>query len=159
RMKRALKKKPHRYNRLDRQLATLPNEGLSPKMELFVSHYVSNGWNGTRAVMAAGYQVKNARSAGVIASHLLATPKLQDAIRSMLKRHHLSREQVLARLSEIANINITDFLGKNGEIDWKKMKEKGYLVKGRTLDTFTTEAGTSTKCKLELHDSQKALET
>ena len=50
---------------------------MTPKQQLFVSEYLTNGLNATKAAKSAGYSSKNA---DVCASQLLVNPKVADAI-------------------------------------------------------------------------------
>ena len=51
--------------------------GLTAKQKAFVREYASNGYNGTKAAIAAGYSEKTAE---VKACQLLAIPEVQQAI-------------------------------------------------------------------------------
>lgn len=135
-------------------------DGLSPRMRLFIDHYVSNGWNGTQAAIAAGYTPGNGnKSATVTASKLLIHPNVKRALARAMESTHLTKEKVLSRIAEIANANIADFTDAQGVVEWDKVRAKGYLVKKRKVRTQTTEDGeTVTDCELELHDSMRALD-
>lgn len=81
---------------------------LTTKQELFVSAYCSNGYNGTKAAIEAGYSVE---SAGAISSENLQKPDIIDAIDrfklSVAKRHGITVDGLLKELEEARTIALT----------------------------------------------------
>ncbi|MEO5802867.1 MAG: terminase small subunit, partial [Verrucomicrobiota bacterium] len=84
---------------------------LNPKQQAFIAAYISNGWNGTQAAISAGY-----KHPSVVASQLLRKLKVRNEIDAALRNHQLCASQVLARLSEMANASIGDFMDNNGDV-------------------------------------------
>lgn len=70
---------------------------LSKKQQDFIDAYLSNGWNATRAAIAAGYSEKTARFIG---SENLTKPNIQAEIKRRLEDKAMGSEEVLARLAE-----------------------------------------------------------
>lgn len=131
-------------------------EDLSIKQQAFVIEYLSNGWNGTQAAISAGYG-KNKASSSAAAGTLLDNPKVYAAIQSELRKKCLTKDQVLARLSELAQGNVADFLQRRPDgticdsVDLEAFKRKGHFVRKYKA------AGEKTPEEIELHDSLAAL--
>lgn len=142
---------------------------LTPKQRKFIEGYLTC-WNSSKAAREAGY-----KHASHVASGLLKTPIIREAIEKRLKESAMSSNEVMARLAEQARLNASMFfkfewvpvvdgkgkpvLDENGDqvkeylnigIDWKVFEEYGYLVK---------RLGYTSRGKpfLEFHDSQAAL--
>lgn len=81
---------------------------LTTKQELFVSAYCSNGYNGTKAAIEAGYSIE---SAGAISSENLQKPDIIDAIDrfklSVAKRHGITVSGLLKELEEARTIALS----------------------------------------------------
>jgi len=81
---------------------------LTTKQELFVSAYCSNGYNGTKAAIEAGYSVE---SAGAISSENLQKPDIIDAIDryklSIARRHGITVSGLLKELEEARTIALS----------------------------------------------------
>ena len=128
---------------------------LSYKQRVFVEAYLE-GWNATRAAAAAGYV--NPKQQG---SRLLTYVDIQAEIDKRLSEMAMSANEVLARLSEQAEVNIGEFVKKeiliddDGHedyvirLDWDMVKDKGHLIKKITHNNFGPI--------IELHDGQAAL--
>lgn len=121
---------------------------LTPMQSAFITHYIANGWNGTAAARSAGYGGSD-KVLGVQAVRVLRDSRVQAALSKRLRELHLSAEQVLQRLSEMAQGNVTNFLDEEGKINWANVRRKGYLVKRVHHGKGGTE--------LELYDAQAAL--
>ena len=80
------KQEKGRQNRADK---------LSAKQVAFTQEYAKTK-NGTRAVIASGYNVKSAGVAGAIASENLAKPKIREAIAELLRENDIELAKVLA---------------------------------------------------------------
>ena len=80
---------------------------LTPKQEAFVTAYLQNGFNGTRAAITAGYSED---SAGSIASENLTKPNVATAIKDRLNSEGITPERIQIALGEIAfGADIADF--------------------------------------------------
>lgn len=81
-------------------------KGLTPKQALFIKAYVSNGHNGARAAITAGYSKKTAKE---MACENLTKPHIvQEKDRLMSKLADsvgLSAEYVLKKLKDITQLN------------------------------------------------------
>lgn len=124
-------------------------EGLSEKHQAFVNAYLSNGFNGTRAAIEAGYSEKTARQQ---AARLLTYANIAAAVKQGLTEHAMPSFEVLARLADQARSTMEDFLDESGDIDLKKAREQGrlHLIKTRAI----TKEGE----RIELYSAQSALE-
>lgn len=118
---------------------------------LFAIEYVKD-FNGTRAAQRAKYEGDDDTLA-VTASRLLRYAKVQNKIRDLLASTTMEAQEALWRLAQMARLDISEFIrGKNGsfEINWSNVNKFGYLIKSISHTKYGP--------KIELHDSQKALE-
>lgn len=118
---------------------------------LFAIEYVKD-FNGLRAAQRAGYSGTD-ESLMSMASRLLRLVKVQNKIRDLLAANAMAAEEALWRLAQMARLDISQFIkAKNGgfEINWSSVNKYGFLIKSITQTRYGP--------KLELHDSQKALE-
>lgn len=131
---------------------------LTRRQQLFIEFYLQY-WDAQKAALAAGYSKTTAKAKSY---KLVQNFIIREAIDRRIKEAQLTSDEVLARLSQQATANIADFLdlleavdpltGKDIQltlIDWKEVKNKGYLIKKveSTRDGF----------KIELYDGQNAL--
>lgn len=120
----------------------------------FVYQYITC-WNGTKAAIAAGYSEKTARFQ---ASRLLTNVNIKAAIDEALEQSAMSAREVLARLSQEAAGDISDFLDESGNVvltDRPTQLIKRFTQKKttRTADDFEVEYTTTI---IELYDAQAA---
>lgn len=118
---------------------------LSYKRRAFVEAYLQT-WNATKAADQANYA-----HPGRQGHRLLKNVEIQQAIQERIAEIAMSADEVLARLSQQASVDISDFLNEHGGINWQAVKEQGYLIK-----SIIHEKGKQSR--LVLHDSQRALE-
>lgn len=78
---------------------------LSPRRRKFAAEYVRNGFNGTKAVFAAGYNM-GYNAASVEAHRLLRNPNVQAIVKKALEKAQMSAEDVLDELSEVARAEV-----------------------------------------------------
>jgi len=121
---------------------------LTSKQRLWVEAYLET-WNGTEAAKRAGYK-GNYDTLKAVGSENLAKPYLAAEIDRRLSKAAMRADEVLARLTEQATVNFADFFDEYGRPDWAEIKARGHLVK----KVYPTREG----WRLELHDSQRALE-
>ncbi len=131
-----------------------PSSDLTPKQRLFVTAYLANGFNATKAAKEAGYSEKTAYSIG---AENLTKPVIAAAIKKGLSDHAMGAEEVLARLADHARGDMGDFLAiraGNAFFDLEKAEKVGklHLIKRYA---FSRKTG----MELELHDPQSALNT
>jgi hypothetical protein len=124
---------------------------LTFRQRLFVSYYLgeSNG-NATDAARRAGYADPNSQG-----PRLSVNVSIRAAIDAKLEGPALAADEVLARLSEVASVDMDDFVritARGGTLDLKRARERGktHLIKSLR----PTKYGLA----IELHDSQAALE-
>jgi len=68
---------------------------LSAKQVAFAQEYAKTK-NGTRSIMASGYNVKSAAVASAMANENLAKPKIREAIAELLRENDIELANVLA---------------------------------------------------------------
>lgn len=80
----------------------LVEQGLTGKQAMFCIHYVSNGFNATRAAESAGY-AGDANLLGVVGHENLRNPKVRKVVNGLMAGLAMSREEVVARLAAMAD--------------------------------------------------------
>jgi hypothetical protein len=125
--------------------------GLTFRQRLFVFHYLGTAdGNGSEAARMAGFA-----EPGAAASRLLKNVNIRAAIDAKLSQAAMSADEVLARLSEMASVDMTDFVTitkKQAWVDLDKARRLGKTHMVRAIKP--TKFGLS----IVLHDSQAALE-
>jgi len=127
------------------------SESVKYRRQRFIEAYLQS-WNATDAARQVGYSHPEVQG-----SRLLDNDKVQAEIKRRLEEVAMSADEVLARLSEQARVDLSEFLILEEEkgvitlegINWGAVQEKGHLIKSITP--------TANGLKLELHDGQTAL--
>lgn len=125
--------------------------GLTVKQKLFVDEYFNTNFNGTKAAINSGYSEKTAYA---IASENLRKPEIIQEVDKRLKERQLSADMVLARLSEMALSNISDFAHVETQSDLAKL-QNGYLIKKFKKRYYRKDD--YEEVELELYDAQSPL--
>jgi phage terminase small subunit len=101
--------------------------GLTLKQKLFAEAYVTNGGNGVRAAMVAGYNSTNYNVMASIASENLRKPEVRAYIDHLTRDLSMGASEVLYRLTEIAHGDMREFIGKS----YRELKahNQGHLIK------------------------------
>lgn len=150
---------------------------LSIKQRIFVETYLTNGFNATKAAIAAGYSERTARQIGY---ENLTKPDIRSAIEMYLAEITLSREEILVRVADLARADFADFLTikevpdlakllsrpepKEGEerppVPMETVAELDLLKAVEAGKTYAIEAVEHGKygLKIKIHDKLKALE-
>lgn len=76
--------------------------------------------------------------------------EVKDYIKKRMEEKVMSADEVLIRLADMARADISDFMDESGILDFRKVFEKGYLIK----KVLHQKGRQST---IELHDSMTAL--
>ena len=132
---------------------------LTKKQEIFVNEYLQC-FNGAEAARRAGYSEKNARDT---ASDLLANPDISRHIQSRLNEVHMSADEALKLLSDIARGDIGHFVNDYGGVDILKARENGLtkLIKKVKTKTITINGKDQDKEvieeEIELYPADSAL--
>ena len=125
---------------------------LTSKQQAFIAAYLQS-WNATHAAIQAGYSTKTARQQ---ASRLLSNVNVAEEIEQKLAQLKMSGNEALARLSDIARGDLSDFVEVHGGvpvIDFEKAKQADKL---HLLKKITYGKGT---ISFEMYDKQAALNT
>jgi phage terminase small subunit len=80
---------------------------LTGKQKAFIDHYLANGFNATKAALAAGYSEKTAYSIG---QQNLKKVEITEAIKQAFADRAMPGNEVLVRLAEHARGTMEDFL-------------------------------------------------
>jgi phage terminase small subunit len=134
--------------------AALP-PGVTPKQALFIDAYLTNGFNQTQAAITAGYAKV---SAHVEAHKVIRKPAVRAEIDRRMRDYRISADEIMGRLSAIARANIEDLIDDNGNLDFKRARQRGALAAIRSITQTVNKAG-DVKTRIELHNAQEALKT
>lgn len=128
-----------------------PGDGLTDRQRAYVAAYLSNGFNATRAAMAAGHKCNSYSAFGVQGGASLKNPKVRAAINAYFRQAGTSADEVVARLVEQATANPVEFFDKRWRVKRDAMERKGHLVRKFKPPSRGKPA------EIELHDGQAAL--
>ncbi len=125
---------------------------ISNRYRKFAPEYVSNGFNGAKAVYDLGF-TKNKRSATVIATRLLANVSCRALIEQHIMSAKISADEVLEELSSMARAPIEPY----------KVSEAGKLkaleLSGKALKLFVDKIeSTSTVTTLDPVSIQRSID-
>jgi len=131
---------------------TLRN-GLTNKQQAFIEHYLQC-WNATEAARQAGYR-GNDNTLASVGSENLRKPNIRRHIQDRLNAAAMTADEVLARLSEQARSDISEYINDFGYLDFDRLKADGkaHLIKKYDI----TNVGGKLKIKFEVYDAQAAL--
>lgn len=98
------------------------------KQKVFVEEYLID-FNATQAAIRAGYSERTARSIG---SENLTKPDIKEEIEARIAERVMSADEALAELSDIAHLDVADFLEfkpgiEEPYLDLRGAKEAGLL--------------------------------
>lgn len=145
-----------RQNKGDDEAESGPN--LTDKQRLFVEYYIQC-LNATEAARLAGYQGDDVTLAS-IGYENLRKPQIRAAIDQRLKEYHLSADEVLSGLSDIARSSIADFVNPSGYIDLIEADKRGKLHMARKIKRTVRrdkDGGETETIEIELYDKKDAL--
>ncbi len=139
---------------------------LTDRAEAFASYYVGEArFNGTKAAILAGYK---ATSAPQMACLLLSDERVIKLVRESFAKLHLSSEEILARVADIARGSILQLAEERGGelvIDLRSIEKSGYghLVKRIKIKTrrdpgAKKRAARVTEIDIELYSALDALQ-
>jgi phage terminase small subunit len=137
---------------------------LSKKQEVFISEYLKC-FNGSEAARRAGYSAKSARQT---ASDLLATPYISEQIKTRLAEVHMSADEALKLLADIARGDIGEYIDDRLMIDLSAAREKGATkiikkIRQRTITKIgkgeKDDDTEITDTEIELYSAKDAIDT
>jgi phage terminase small subunit len=131
-----------------------PMKPLNKAQQVFVSEYLKS-FNGTEAYSRA-YPKSSKDAARANAARLIATDSIKAEITSRLAEHHMSADEALQRLADMARGDVTEFITPMGAFDIEAMKAagKGHLIKKIKQKTVTKIGKTDKDEDTEVHDTE-----
>lgn len=125
--------------------------------EVFITEYLKC-FNGTEAYSRA-YPKANRDSARANAAELLAKPSIKAEVERRLAEIHMTADEALRLMSDIARGDITDFLSPLGGLDTEKILKsgKGRLIKKIKQRTITKIGKGDKDDDVEIHDTELEL--
>ena len=108
---------------------------LTPKQRLFVDYYLQS-FNASDAARRAGYSPKTAYAIG---SENLRKPDIQEVIESRLAEVHMSAEEALKLMADIARGDVGELINDFGGVDISQIRKDGKtkLIKKWKTKTIT----------------------
>jgi phage terminase small subunit len=131
-----------------------PGKTLTPKQRKFIAEYFACGMNAAAAARRAGYKTRQSGAEN------MSNPVIRQEIDRLYRENTIPAAEVLARLSDHARADIADVIGADGQLNLKKAYRRGKtgLIKSITHTTTTFKGVETVTVKVELHDSQKAMQ-
>jgi len=123
---------------------------LTAQQKAFCDHYIIS-FSGVRSAIKAGY-TGDRDSLYVTASHLLSLPKVKTYLDAKFVEHIMSPKELLARMTNTANADMSEFQSEDGSVDLKRIGDMGLGPLVREI------AQTSQGTKIKLHDAMRAQE-
>lgn len=120
----------------------------------FIDYYVLEK-NGVKAAQLAGYK-GNYATLRSIASENLSKPNISAEIERRFAENAMGKDEVLARLADIARIDMAEFVTIQHGIPFLDLEKAEHASKLRLLKKFKV---TKQGVEIELYDAQAALET
>ncbi len=126
------------------------------KRKRFVSHFVRNGGNGSKAATDAGY--KEYQEAARLLQHAVIRQAIQDELRSALQKEGENSETIIARWANMAQANLADYfkMDQDGEISLKDLDSLTNEQQLRLKKITATRNQYGQNITVELHDVLKA---
>lgn len=132
---------------------------LTYKQRAFIDEYLRD-FNATQAAIRAGYSPK---SATIIGHENLRKPNIKSKIAELLETRVMSREEALARLSNIASFDVSDYITTDDDgrpmLDLAKLKRDGlgHMVRSikHTRDATTVEWASPDDALKQLLDAMR----
>lgn len=127
---------------------------LNRPQQVFVTEYLKL-FNATEAYTRA-YPKAKRDSARANASELLTKPNIKAEIAARLAEHHMTADEALQRLADMARGDITEFITPMGAFDIEAMKAagKGHLIKKIKQKTVTKIGKGESDEDTEIHDTE-----
>jgi phage terminase small subunit len=165
------KKRKHKYQKSNER-----KKNQNFRHQLFIKHYLSNGFNGAKAAVASGFSVNGARR---VAVRLLNIPWINEKINEerarILKQYEVTPEKVVEELAKVGFSNMQDYIritpdggavvdlsGLNREqaAAIQQIESEVYMDYDGERDEDGERIGVSVKrTKLKLADKKPALDT
>ena len=130
------------------------DDKLSDQQVAFVEYYVTNGFNATKAALAAGYTKASATATG---STLLTYPNVIARVKKRLP-DVINPTRIEAEIASIADVNMADFEPLGSGTTLKELQESGVDTRQVKKLTTRTMADGTVRRDVEIHDRHAALE-
>src|ERR1035441_9269720 len=107
-------------------MSAAKSNGLNDRQRAFVAAYLSNGFNATRAAMAAGQHCHSYSAFGVQGRFHLKNPKVREAIAFFFQAAHMSDDEIIARIEEQATAHPVQFFDKRWQLKHNRLERNGH---------------------------------
>ena len=125
-------------------------DSLTLKQKRFIDGYFLFNGNATRAADYAGYSDNNGGYLGLAGHRAIKNEKIKAVVTAKWDSRRMSPEELVARIGDIGRADISDYVGRVGDIDLVQLitDGHGHLIKGIRHTKHGTE--------VIFHDTQKA---
>jgi phage terminase small subunit len=131
---------------------------MTNKQRAFIEEYLID-WDATRAVIDAGYKVKNRQRASEIGYQLLQNTPVKEEIQRRLAIKVMTADEALDRLSQQARGDIGDFAGVVRTPQDAGSHPQSHLIhKLKTRGRKNKDGTVTVTTEIELYNSQTALQ-
>jgi phage terminase small subunit len=132
------------------------DDGLTNKRELFIEHYISNGYNGKKAAESAGYA--KGHGAETEASRLLRNAEIQERVRARVAEAGVQANEVIGVLVSHMRADIADIDPDNPIVKAAKARGVSHWIKKLVVKKYYDKSKDAvvTETVVELHNSQAA---
>jgi hypothetical protein len=132
------------------------DSGLTGKRELFIEHYISNGYNGKRAAEAAGYAKGHA--AETEASRLLRNAEIQERVRARVAEAGVQTNEVIGTLVSHMRADLADVYPEHPLLKRAKAAGVSHWIRKLTVKEYfdKSKQAVVTETSVELHNAQTA---
>lgn len=127
---------------------------MSKKHTAFIDEYL-RCFNATEAYLRV-YPKSSRDAARANAARLIATDSVKAEITARLAEHHMTADEALQRLADMARGDVTEFISPMGafDIDAVKAAGKGHLIKKIKQRTITKIGKGEKDDDTEIHDTE-----
>ncbi len=132
------------------------DNGLTNKRELFIEHYISNGYNGKKAAESAGYA--KGHGAETEASRLLRNAEIQERVRARVAEAGVQTNEVIGTLVSHMRADLADVYPEHPLLKRAKAAGVSHWIRKLTVKEYfdKSKQAVVTETTVELHNSQTA---
>lgn len=125
----------------------LKSQNLTLKQSKFVYHYLTNGGNGRRAVISAGYNVKDEKSADALVQQNLNNPSIQAKITQAMAKLNITEDKIAEVIADGLNAEMVFYnpITKQPE----ETGIKNHTIRHKFLETVLDIVGAKAPTKSE----------
>lgn len=125
----------------------LKSKNLTQKQSKFVLNYLKNGGNGRRAVISAGYNVKDNKSADALVQQNLNNPTIQEVLTRALRAQNITEDKLAEVIADGLSAEVILYNPETHQQEESGIKN--HLVRHKFLETVLDIIGAKAPTKSE----------